>query len=389
MSTKLDSESPLMAKNVLGDSYPVRGAATVLSKRVGKLLRHGGYQVGDRFLTDDELVEHTGLSRSTVRRALATLRDEGWLHRRAGLGTYVGKIQGGSHADRGAYGMTTSQIRIGLLAFSSPTHDWLTPQVMQGINDVADDHHVRVELLNGLNGPLSQSLDKLATISPDVVVSLSVNPKDAMLLEMAMERGMKCLVTGTAFPELDLPRVCEDNAAGMAMVVEKLAALGHKRIGLMMRRWVGKWLFQRHEQWQDSMREFGLEFDEQLMHWFSQADERVVAAESFEYVHEWVQRAKPTAIIGGHYLPALHLGHLIRDGRLCVPEQVSVAIIDRHPEVSRMLGMTPACAVLPLREMGRTVVKLADAWCKGESPPSLTKLPMMWEDGETLSAINQ
>ncbi len=389
MKSTTDTSPPALdARQALSRPYPARGAVEVLSDRVCHLLSHAGYTVGDRFLTDDELVELTGLSRSTVRRALAALRQRGWLQSRAGMGTYVGRIDG--ERPRSSHVKTPvgrQAIRMGVLAFNGkmPDHDWYTPQVMRGVSEASADHNVRVEMLTGLTGPLSESVVKLESVAPDVVISLSADPNDGPLLRLASEGGMRCLLAGTTFPELDLPRVCEDNRGGMDMVVRKLAERGHERIGLIMRRWVGSWLFKRHEQWHNTLRRLGLAHDEQLMHWLPMQDAELVAPQAFTDVADWFERARPTAIICGHYAPALHLGHLIREGRLRVPEQASVAVIDLHPEVPRMLGMPPASAALPLREIGRKVVELASAWCDGQAPASLTRLPLTWIEGPTLA----
>ena len=44
---------------------------------------------GGRLPTERELIEHTGLSRVTVRAAVGMLEKDGWLIRRQGLGTFV------------------------------------------------------------------------------------------------------------------------------------------------------------------------------------------------------------------------------------------------------------------------------------------------------------
>jgi DNA-binding LacI/PurR family transcriptional regulator len=75
----------------------------------------------------------------------------------------------------------------------------------------------------------------------------------------------------------------------------------------------------------------------------------------------------------------------MREGRLRVPQDVSYATIDLHPDVEQVMGVRPAGALLPLREMGRKAVELAAAWRDGNPPPAITKLPMTWQDGPTLA----
>ncbi len=383
----LPAESP-DPNAVLSASYPSRGAAEELSQRICALLREGGYGVGDRFKTDDELVELTGLSRSTVRRALIAIKEEGWLSSKAGLGTFVGRVSGTSVTVRGT--VAAPAIRIGVMAFNSrmPVFDWLTPLLLNGVNEVAGPAGTRVELLGGFADTLEQSLERLERCHPDVIACLSSDPGDAMLLRAASDRGMRCIVVGTLFPDLSVPRVCEDNRGGMDLAVRKLAAMGHRRIGLVMRRWVGSWLFKRHEQWHDSLQALGLPFDEQLMHWLPQSDAKVMAREAIEELGGWIENTRPTAVICGHYLPAMHLGHLRREGRLRIPQDLSVVVVDRHPEVQWMLGIEPTTIELPLAQIGRTLVDLAHQWRNGVQPPTLTQIPMTWRDGLTVAPLD-
>jgi DNA-binding LacI/PurR family transcriptional regulator/DNA-binding transcriptional regulator YhcF (GntR family) len=52
-------------------------------------LKNGGYEVGSKLPSENELVEQFGASRPTVGRALAQLETDGLIERRAGSGTFV------------------------------------------------------------------------------------------------------------------------------------------------------------------------------------------------------------------------------------------------------------------------------------------------------------
>ncbi|BAM03155.1 substrate-binding domain-containing protein [Phycisphaera mikurensis] len=398
------------ALGVLGRPYPQRGSVEQLGERVRGLLRGGGFSAGDRFFTDEELVAATGLSRSSVRRALGGLRDGGWLRRCAGRGTYVGRTQA---ADRGPEAVAgpavrgaAAPLRLGVLAFNGrdPAHDWFTGDVMRGVSglhgpaagaaseapdtDAADTRPVRIELLAGYADSLTASIARLEEAAPDVLVCLSASPDDAMLVRVAAERGMRCLVAGTMFPELDAPRTCEDNRSGVAMVVRELVERGHRRIGMAMRRWNGPWVFERHEQWLTSCRELGADAEEALMHWLPSREADLRSSRTDEALLAWIDHARPTAVICGHYAPAENLGHLARAGRLRIPEDLSVAVIDRqHPGVTRLLSPDASGAATPLREIGAQLAEQARGWLAGHPPPSLTRLPMRWHDGNTVRRI--
>src|SRR5882757_1445022 len=72
------------------EPFPSRKAFVALRRRLEDQLRGGGFSAGDPFPSDADLVRTTGLSRDTVRKALAELSRDGWIERRHGLGTFVG-----------------------------------------------------------------------------------------------------------------------------------------------------------------------------------------------------------------------------------------------------------------------------------------------------------
>jgi len=60
-----------------------------LSAQLRQEIQSGGFQQGDPFTTEQELMRRFVLSCTTVRRALQTLVQEGYLHRKPGKGTFV------------------------------------------------------------------------------------------------------------------------------------------------------------------------------------------------------------------------------------------------------------------------------------------------------------
>lgn len=54
-------------------------------------IERGDYRPGDRIPSEQELMKRFGVSRTTIRQAIAELVLEGWLHRVQGSGTYVAR----------------------------------------------------------------------------------------------------------------------------------------------------------------------------------------------------------------------------------------------------------------------------------------------------------
>ncbi len=282
-----------LIQDLLSQPFPARGAVTALRDRVVVALQRHAPSPGTAFLTDGELVEQSGLSRSTVRRALVGLQREGWLSREAGRGTFIGPrvAAGGPTVERrasqrparlspqgradasgktgrygqelqGQLGVTHARqgIRLGVVMFDigGLSNDWLTPGVLAGIDDAADGAGVAVELL-GLRERDSESLGRrLERTRPDVLVSLAAQPRDALLLRDAVRLGIPAMVVGSAHQFLGFPAIVEDNRLGAEAAVDLLHEAGHRRIGLVVNRWPAAWVFLRQEAFQQRLADHGL-----------------------------------------------------------------------------------------------------------------------------------
>lgn len=63
-----------------------------LMKSLKEKMRRGEYQVGDRLDSERDMASQYGINRLTVRRALKSLEEEGYLVARRGSGTFVAKL---------------------------------------------------------------------------------------------------------------------------------------------------------------------------------------------------------------------------------------------------------------------------------------------------------
>lgn len=63
-----------------------------LKTRLGKKIREGAYKPGDRIPTEGELCAEYGVSRTVVREAVASLRADGLVMPRQGVGVFVNEI---------------------------------------------------------------------------------------------------------------------------------------------------------------------------------------------------------------------------------------------------------------------------------------------------------
>ncbi|HEV7299187.1 MAG TPA: substrate-binding domain-containing protein [Tepidisphaeraceae bacterium] len=353
----------------LGLEFPNRNAAKVLRDRIAAYIRTAQPPVGSRFLTDAEVVERSKLSRSTVRRALDELSRDGWIDRRIGDGTFVGPraayadvLRDATTAGREDRGGERQLVRLAVLIFAigDLAHDWYTPPVLEGMDEAAEQHGVRVELLGNRDRDVDALSRRLSQSPPDVLACLSAEPKQAFVIRDAQKLGVKCLLAGTPHVSLGLPAVCEDNRHGMTLAVRHLVEHGHRRIGLVVQRQVERWTFDRHEAYFDAMRAAGLEVDESLVHWMPAATTPATANDAIAALRQYLRRARPTALVPTSFVPMFCVDQLVRAGELRVPEDVSVVSFEqRLPGTEWLSGLPVTTVQLPLRAMGRQLAHMA------------------------------
>ena len=72
------------------ESLPRYRVAEALRPLLIDYIKEGGFQVGDQFLSDRDVMKMSCRSRTAVRRTFDLLQEEGWVERRGGRGTFVG-----------------------------------------------------------------------------------------------------------------------------------------------------------------------------------------------------------------------------------------------------------------------------------------------------------
>ena len=94
-----------------------------VTRRVEDLLLQGRYKAGDRIPPETELVAALGVSRVTVRAALARLVERGLLERRRGSGTFVVRPPGGARLQAGLERLETYTVHAARLGLKLDSED--------------------------------------------------------------------------------------------------------------------------------------------------------------------------------------------------------------------------------------------------------------------------
>jgi LacI family transcriptional regulator len=379
---------------VLSQSFPAKNAASQLRGEVLRYLKRARPQPGTPLATEARLVELSRLSRSTVRRALDPLERDGWIDRRVGAGTFVGARVREALPDDGpappAVRGPAKTVRIAVLIFSigDLAHDWYTPRILEGIDEVAHEHPVSVELVGDRDGDSDAISRRLENSRPDVLVCLSSEPRHSFVIRDAQKMGIRCVVAGTPHLGLGIHGVCEDNRQATRLAVQHLVEQGHRRIGFAIQRVVEPWVMERHEAYHEALASAGIEPDESLVHWIGRNEPRGGSAKSQEAMHKFLQTRRPTGLLAGSHLPMLYIEQFCRNGRLAVPDDLSVVSFEQDSVTGQ--GLAPAGTTyvrFPLCEMGRTIANMARGLVAGETQQQTVLLSAELVPGGTVRRL--
>ena len=406
---------------VLNVELPKHGVSEALRPHLIRYLLKGGFSYGDPFLTDRDLVEATGRSRSAIRLAFDQLQEEGWIERRIGAGTFVGPkinaIKSNAGKDPGledefadivdqeiqevfqeyealqentaSRSVTSSQrlLRLAIVASGLGRVDysnwWLAPQ-LRGIDSVSEKYGIAVELLGDHTIQPQILSRRFREHRPDVLVSSGSPLSHTMVFGEAQRYKIPCLLCAVRTPELDMPNIIEDGENAIIDVVKHLHDRGHQRIAyvsLMLPHW---WTFDRYEGYRKGLQQCDLEYDNDRTLWLSKEANEATAAQ----LRTFIDKKQPTAIIFSSSWAASSMQWLTgRDG-LHVGEEISVVIYDQNPEAAGWLGgVKPTVILPPLYEMGRTIAEFARRAVECQEVPSLTVLPCSLIEGNSVKDI--
>ena len=108
-----------------------------VERRIEDLLLQGRYKGGDRIPPEIELVEALGVSRVTVRAALARLVERNLLQRRRGSGTFLVRPPGGARLQSGLERLETYTVHAERLGLKLHSEDLVIEAASAGTDEAA------------------------------------------------------------------------------------------------------------------------------------------------------------------------------------------------------------------------------------------------------------
>ena len=398
-----------------------RSTETLVQQLIEHITTGNNFNVGDRFLSDNDLVIITGRSRTAVRRALSILSEGGWIRRKGGSGTFIGEklaeykttledddvppfhVNPANHPDARSQSIASdvfprmevrknvdSTIRIAvavssLISVGTPKHYWYHDEILDGVDEeAAIRKNIIVEFLGKHGAQMENLLPRQERNSPDIFLCIGPPLNHVSLIGASRCWDIPCALAAIRAPELGLSNFYEDSVSAARDAVKYLAKRGHERIGfIQVMNPSGWWAFDRYEGYLQGMKEHGLEQFVGEGLWLPMLATR----DSVGMLKRYLKRNKITALLSGCYWAAGHFTELMQKYGIRVPEDISFVTFDQNPIVKHLLGgKTPTTINLPWRELGRSFVKMARSIINRECVPDMM-FPCELVEGETVQNI--
>lgn len=350
----------------MSDSLKYEAVARALREEL-----HGLEGNGRRVLPSErELTARFGVDRSTVRRALDLLEEEGLILRRPGRKTEV------RHAARPA--RAGGRRHVAMVVNASP-RGWATLPALHGAESVLTPAGYELTLYGTHAADAFQAERRererlefcLARGLSGVILWPAARGANVEPLRRLAAAGIPVVLLDHQLPEPELDFVGIDNVAAAYAVTAHLIQTGHRRIAHFSRANTMPTTLQRIEGYCRALEDFGLpSADEWLVRCLPGPNEKTALDALLE------KPDPPSALFAINDMTALRLlQHLLHRG-IRVPEQMAIASIDDLP-VGELAAVPLSTVHQPWEEIGAEAARLLIERVEGrrQGPPETRLLP--------------
>jgi GntR family transcriptional regulator of arabinose operon len=349
---------PLRAVDDDGFLHPEPPAHRRISDEIAARIDSGQYATGARLPSETRLAAEFRVSRGTLRQALASLHQAGYVDPMPGRGTFI----------RGPRPrLPESRRRVVGLIVPSVTRPAL-PEVLMAIED--ELHDQGYSLLVGTSGnTLEQEKGRLQRILGEGVSGLIVLPidgrPDPVAYRQLLDVGFPVVLIDRHIVGLSIDAVLPDNVGGAFVAVSHLIELGHRRIAFISSdNLTTTSVLERLQGYQQALRANDIPVDPELIFTRLPAippeesdEDQVIEANARRIVRFLSSRPLPTAVFALHdriaisvLAAATHLG-------LRVPEDLALVGFDDDP-LAQTLHVPLTTIAQPRDQIGRTAARM-------------------------------
>jgi GntR family transcriptional regulator of arabinose operon len=308
-----------------------------------------GLDDNDKLWPEYRLVKELGVSKSTVRKAVESLVEDGVIVQKQGKGTFV---KNASHSLVRAVSSTQGIKTIGFVS-AVPHYEIFLRDITLGIEEELD--HSRFLLINKyVQVPFHKEEDVLKRMTDIVdgfIVLSTMSGSVSKALSDLHNKNIPIVYIDRYPDELDCQFVTTDNEEGGVIATEHLIKNGHKKILYLSNGRNLSSVHMRIKGYSNTMKRYGFE------PWIEEAtpDNEFSLYKKLDKVISSPQR--PTAIFCVHDSFAMKTCDYLMKNGIRVPEDISVVGFDNNDDTK---NYTPALTTIeqPKRQVGRKAAQL-------------------------------
>lgn len=308
----------------------------------------GEWPIGGMLPSEQLLCSQLGISRGTLRQALAELQRNGYVRREQGRGTFIA---------RGQVRQNQADVPSRTLAFLVPyVLDSFAPSLLMGVEHKAKEQGYSV-LFHHVENSLAKQAEILHRLKQTGVAGIVLYPVDSIHIDQAIlrlqEERYPLVVVDRYFKHLTTDYVMADNFGGALRAAQHLIALGHQRIGFLTSAEPAVTMEHRELGYRQALVEAGLVANPDDT-W---SIECYPTMDMTPLVPILSAAQRPTAILAASDRLALALYKLCRTLRLHIPEDLAIVGFGDFG-ISAHLDPALTSVALPTFEIGRKAAEV-------------------------------
>jgi DNA-binding LacI/PurR family transcriptional regulator len=333
-------------------------------EQIESRIRSGVYGPGQRLPAEVRLAADLGVSRGTLRHALASLRRSGLIEGTPGRGTFVRGSPGAPEP-----GSRTVAVVVPLVA-QPPV-----PELMRGIEGELRRRGYTMVIGDGGSSAEQQS-DRISHLLDQGASALIAYPvdyePDPGFFERLFSRGVPLVLVDRYLPGLAVDAVVSDNVSGAYEAVSSLAAAGHRRIAMVATdNLATSSVAERILGYRQALHAAGLPFDPDLV--FDSLPvisdltaSHQLATDAAQRIADFLAHVEPTAVFALNDRLAVEVYRASQIRGLPIPDALSVIGFDNDPMAAAMAPSLSSVAQ-PREAIGRRAAALAVDRLEGRS----------------------
>ncbi len=291
-----------------------------LKKYIKDEILMGRIKPGDRIPSENELAQMMSVSRNTVRKAISTLVNEGYLYTEHGKGTFC--------RDRSITKKNSRNIGV----ITTYISEYIFPKVIQGIDNVLAQNGYSI-ILKNTDNDVNKEVVYLEELLDKDVEGLIIEPTKSALFSYnlnyyeALDRNnIPYVFIHGYYKQLeDRSQVLLDDAEGMYRAVNYLAEIGHRHIvGIFKADDIQG--INRHRGYVRALAEHSLQYDPEYVIWFHTEDRQTKPASELKSM---ISAGMPVDAVSCYNDEvAFRIYELLKEMGKKVPEDISITGFD-------------------------------------------------------------